>query len=105
MADDSNAQKAQNFMNRGRQALEGRRYDLAVDMLTEAVNAAPQALEARKLLRAAQIGKYKENPPSSFSLKMQGLSNMFARQKVMALAKKGAGTEAMAEAEKLLAQN
>ena len=29
------AQKAQNFTNRGRQALESGRYELAVDMLME----------------------------------------------------------------------
>ena len=34
MANDANAQKAQNFMNRGRQALEAGRYELAVEMLT-----------------------------------------------------------------------
>ena len=47
------AQKAQNFTNRGRQALETGRYELAVDMLMEAVSAAPDVLETRKLLRAA----------------------------------------------------
>ena len=49
------AQKAQNFTNRGRQALESGRYELAVDMLMEAVSAAPDVLETRKLLRAAQV--------------------------------------------------
>ena len=34
------AQKAQNFTNRGRQALESGRYELAVDMLMEAISAA-----------------------------------------------------------------
>ena len=39
------AQKAQNFTNRGRQALETGRYELAVDMLMEAVAAAPDVLD------------------------------------------------------------
>ncbi len=105
MADNSLAQKAQNFTNRGRQALEARRYDLAVEMLSEAVRCSPDTLEIRRLLRAAQIKKFRENEPSAFQLKLQSLGAVFARQKVLGLAKKGQGVEAMEEAEKLLAQN
>ena len=105
MANDANAQKAQNFMNRGRQALEARKFDLAVDLLSEALVCAPDSLETRRLLRTAQIGKFRQNPPSGFALKLQSLSNLGKRAKVMSLVKKGAGAEAMAEAEKLLAIN
>lgn len=101
MADDL-AQKAQNFTNRGRQALESGRYDLAVDMLMEAVAAAPDVLETRRLLRTAQIANFRKNGKSGFGAK---LGYMLARQKILALAKKGKGAEAMAEAEKLLCQN
>ena len=96
------AQKAQNFTNRGRQALETGRYELAVDMLMEAVSAAPDVLETRKLLRAAQIANFRKNGKAGFGAK---LGYMMARQKIMGLVKKGQGAEAMAEAEKLLAQN
>ena len=96
------AQKAQNFTNRGRQALETGRYELAVDMLMEAVSAAPDILETRKLLRAAQIANFKKNGKAGFGAK---LGYMMARNKVMGLVKKGQGEEAMAEAEKLLCQN
>ena len=96
------AQKAQNFTNRGRQALETGRYELAVDMLMEAVSAAPDVLETRKLLRAAQIANFRRNGKGGFGAKF---GFMFARQKIMGLVKKGAGVEAMAEAEKLLCQN
>ncbi len=96
------AQKAQNFTNRGRQALESGRYDIAVDMLMEAVNAAPDVLETRKLLRAAQIANFKKNGKAGFGAK---LGYMMARQKIMALVKKGEGAAAMAEAELLLKQN
>ena len=96
------AQKAQNFTNRGRQALESGRYDLAVDMLMEAVTAAPDVLETRKLLRAAQIANFRRNGKAGFGAK---LGYMMARQKIMGLIKKGQGAEAMAEAEKLLSQN
>jgi len=96
------AQKAQNFTNRGRQALETGKYELAVDMLMEAVSAAPDVLETRKLLRAAQIANFRRNGKSGFGAK---LGYMMARQKVMGLVKKGKGAEAMAEAEKLLCQN
>ena len=96
------AQKAQNFTNRGRQALESGRYELAVDMLMEAVAAAPDILETRKLLRAAQIANFKKNGKVGFGAKM---GYMLARNKIMGLVKKGQGAEAMAEAEKLLCQN
>ena len=96
------AQKAQNFTNRGRQALETGRYELAVDMLMEAVSAAPDILETRKLLRAAQIANFRKNGKVGFGAKIGG---MMARQKIMGLVKKGKGVEAMAEAEKLLCQN
>ena len=96
------AQKAQNFTNRGRQALETGRFDLAVDMLMEAIAAAPDVLETRKLLRAAQIANFRKNGKAGFGAK---LGYMMARQKIMGLVKKGQGAEAMAEAEKLLSQN
>ncbi len=96
------AQKAQNFTNRGRQALETGHYELAVDMLMEAINAAPDILETRKLLRTAQIANFRKNGKTGFGAK---LGAMMARQKIMALVKKGEGVEAMAEAEKLLSQN
>ena len=96
------AQKAQNFTNRGRQALEAGRYELAVDMLMEAVAAAPDVLETRRLLRAAQIANFRQNGKAGLGAKF---GYMMARQKVMGLVKKGKGAEAMAEAEKLLCQN
>ena len=96
------AQKAQNFTNRGRQALETGKYELAMDMLMEAISAAPDVLETRKLLRAAQIANFRKNGKAGFGAK---LGYMMARQKIMGLVKKGKGAEAMAEAEKLLCQN
>ena len=96
------AQKAQNFTNRGRQALEAGHYELAVDMLMEAVSAAPDILETRKLLRAAQIANFRKNGKVGFGAKM---GYLLARNKIMGLVKKGQGAEAMAEAEKLLCQN
>ena len=97
------AQKAQNFTNRGRQALETAKYDLAVDILMEAVTAAPDVLETRKLLRAAQIANFRKNGGKTGFLAKLGFAT--ARQKIMGLVKKGEGAEAMAEAEKLLSQN
>ncbi len=96
------AQKAQNFTNRGRQALETGRYELAVDMLMEAVSAAPDVLETRRLLRAAQIANFRRNGKTGFGAK---LGYKMAQMKIMGLVKKGHGAEAMAEAEKLLSQN
>ena len=96
------AQKAQNFTNRGRQALETGRYELAVDMLMEAVSAAPDVLETRRLLRAAQIANFRKNGKVGFGAK---LGYKMAQMKIMGLVKKGQGAEAMAEAEMLLSQN
>ena len=96
------AQKAQNFTNRGRQAMESGKFDLAVDMLMEAIIAAPDVLETRKLLRAAQIARFRKNGKPGFGAK---LGYMMARQKILGLVKKGQGAEAMLEAEKLLALN
>ena len=97
------AQKAQNFTNRGRQALETGKFDLAVDMLMEAVSAAPDILETRKLLRAAQIANFKrKGGKSGFGDKIKF---KLAQSRIMGLAKKGQGEEAMLEAEKLLSLN
>ena len=96
------AQKAQNFTNRGRQALESGKYELAVDMLMEAIKAAPEVLETRKLLRAAQIANFKRNGKAGFGAK---LGYMMARSKIAGLIKKGDARAAMAEAEELLKQN
>jgi tetratricopeptide (TPR) repeat protein len=85
--------------------MEGRKFDLAAEMFMQALTFVPDALETRRLLRTAQIMKFKMNPPGALALKMQGLGNYFARQKILGLAKKGQGAEAMAEAEKLLEQN
>ena len=96
------AQKAQNFTNRGRQALESAKYDLAVDLLMEAIHAAPDVLETRKLLRTAQIANFRKNGKVGFGAKF---GYMMARQKVAGLVKKGKYEEAMMEAENLLKQN
>src|SRR5574344_1893246 len=96
------AQEAQNFTNRGRQALEAGHYELAKDMLMEAVSAAPDILETRKLLRTAQIANFRKNCKAGFCAKF---GYMMLRQKVLALVKKGKPVEAMAEAENLMCQN
>lgn len=97
------AQKAQNFTNRGRQAFETGKYALAVDMLMEAVSAAPDILETRKLLRAAQIANFRHSGGKSGFMAKLGF--VAARGKIMSLVKRGKGLEAMMEAEKLLGQN
>ena len=102
MANDANAQKAQNFMNRGRQALEAGRYDLAVEMLMQSLECSPDTLETRRLLRAAQIARFRQSGGGGFGAKMK---SMLQRSKVMGLVKKGKGAEAMSEAEKLLSIN
>ena len=72
------AQKAQNFTNRGRQALESGRYELAVDMLMEAVSAAPDGLEARKLLRIEQIKNFQQNGKADIALVISNRPDAYA---------------------------
>ena len=102
MANDALAQKAQNFSNRGRQALEAGKYDLAVEMLDQALTYSPDTLETRRLLRTAQIARFRQSGSNGFGQKIKCWQ---MRSKVMGLVKKGNGVEAMAEAEKLLALN
>ena len=102
MANDALAQKAQNFSNRGRQALEAGKYDLAVEMLDQALTYAPDTLETRRLLRTAQIARFRQSGSNGFA---QKIKNSLARSKIMGLVKKGQGVEAMAEAENLFMQN
>ncbi|MCQ2390612.1 MAG: tetratricopeptide repeat protein [Kiritimatiellae bacterium] len=102
MANDALAQKAQNFSNRGRQALEAGRYDLAVEMLEQSLTCSPDTLETRRLLRTAQIARFRQSGSSGFG---QKIKNALARSKIMGLVKKGQAAEAMAEAEKLLSIN
>ena len=102
MANDALAQKAQNFSNRGRQALEAGKYDLAVEMLDQALTYAPDTLETRRLLRTAQIARFRQSGSNGFA---QKIKNSLARSKIMGMVKKGQAVEAMAEAEKLLAVN
>ena len=96
------AQKAQNFTNRGRQALETGRYELAIELLSEAVAAAPDVVETRKLLRAAQIANFRHSGKTGLAEK---ISAAFSRRKIAGLVKKGDTAAAMAEAEKLLSLN
>ena len=102
MSNDASAQKAQNFTNRGRQSLEAGKYDIAVELLEQALALAPDVLETRRLLRTAQIARFRQSGSAGFGLK---LKCTFARGGVMKLVKKGQGVEAMAEAEKLLSLN
>lgn len=102
MADDKLIQKAQNFANRGRQALETKKYDLAMEMLMTSLEASPDVLETRRMLRTAQIGAFRTNGGGGFGAKIKAMT---MRSKVMGLIKKNQAVEAMAEAEKLLCIN
>ncbi|MBR4652316.1 MAG: tetratricopeptide repeat protein [Kiritimatiellae bacterium] len=102
MANDALAQKAQNFSNRGRQALEAGKYDLAVEMLDQALAYSPDTLETRRLLRTAQILRFRQSGSNGLGQKFKCWQ---MRSKIAGMVKKGQGVEAMAEAEKLLAIN
>ena len=94
-----------NTINRGRQMLEHGNYKLASEMFKKALSSSPSCIEARRLLRAAQISEFKKNPPSKLEMCPIRLSNAFTRCKVENLIKRNKFYEAMAEAEKLMDTN
>ena len=92
-------------MTRGRQALESNKIDFAITMFKQAIEFAPNFVEARKNLRAAQILKFKRDNPSLLSLKFNKLKNIFKVSKVKSLIDHGKSIEAMAIVEDLLDTN
>lgn len=98
-------QIVQNFINRGCQILEHGNLCLAMEMFEKALELAPSCIEARRMLRTAQIADFKKNPVCEFILYYRGLIDIFTRKNVESLIAKGKCFEAMAEAEKLMRDN
>lgn len=57
--------KAREHFDKGFAAMERGNLDYAMDMFKLALDVCPQLLKARKYLRAAQVKKFRTNPPSS----------------------------------------
>lgn len=108
MAENTNDftdQQVQNLYNKGLAAFERLNFDFAIDLLTHCVTQAPGFAKARKVLRAAQIAKFKREKKSKLALQMQEFSAAMLRMKIRALKKAGKLEEAMLECEKLLGMN
>lgn len=102
---DQAAQQAQNFYNKGLAAFERANLDIAIDLLMQCVSLAPGFSKARKVLRAAQIARFKREKKGKIAMQMHELSVTMQRMKVMTLQKSGKLEHALLECEKLLSMN
>ena len=97
--------RCKNFLNRGKQAVDSSRLELALFMFKEALKADKTSFDARKNIRAIQIALSKQRNESSFSLKLKKLCKIFSLMKASKLISKGKGIEAMDVLEDLLDGN
>lgn len=102
---DQTAQQSQNFFNKGVAAFERGNFDIAIDLLMQCVTLAPGFSRARKVLRAAQIAKFRKEKKSKIAMQIQEFSAMLMRMKIAGLQKAGKKDQALIECEKLLAMN
>ncbi len=80
--------KAREHFEKGFAAMERGNLDYAMDMLNLSLEICPQLLKARKYLRAAQVKKYKTNPPNSFQKAMLQVKTATKLMKAQSLIKK-----------------
>ena len=102
---DQAAQQAQNFFNKGVAAFERSNLDISIDLLMQCVTLAPGFSRARKVLRAAQIAKFRKEKKSGLAEKMQEVNAVMMRMKIMGLLKANKNDAALLECEKLLTMN
>lgn len=99
------AQQAQNFFNKGQLAFERGNLDIAMDLLLQSVTLSPGFSRARKVLRAAQIAKFRKEKKGKLALQILEVRAAVMRMKVTALLKAGKKEAALNECEKLMAMN
>lgn len=102
---DQVAQQAQNFFNKGVAAFERGNFDIAIDLLMQCVTFSPGFSRARKVLRAAQIAKFRKEKKSKMAAQVQEFSAVLLRMKIAGLIKAGKTETALIECEKLLNMN
>lgn len=102
---DQVAQQAQNLYNKGVTAFERGNLDIAIDLLMQCVTISPGFSKARKVLRAAQITKFRREKKSKMALQVQEFGATMLRMKIAALIKAGKKDAALVESEKLLTMN
>ena len=102
---DQQAQQAQNFFNKGVAAFERGNFDIAIDLLMQCVTFSPGFSRARRVMRAAQIAKFKKEKKGKMAAQVQEFSAMVLRMKIAGLLKAGKTDAALLECEKLLTMN
>src|SRR5574344_1417500 len=102
---DQSAQQAQNLFNKGQIAFERGNWDIAIDLLMQCVTLQPRFSKARKVLRAAQIAKFRREKKSKLALQIQEFGAALQRMKINTLLKTGKKEMALNECEKLLVMN
>jgi len=99
------AQQAQNFYAKGQAAYDRRNYDIAIDLLMQCLTRAPSFSRARKVLRSAQIAKFKSSKTGGFAGKIQDIKAAGMRTKIKGLLGANKTDMALTECEKLLTMN
>ncbi|MFO7936961.1 MAG: tetratricopeptide repeat protein [Kiritimatiellia bacterium] len=99
------AQQAQNFYAKGSSAYERGNYDIAIDLLMQCLTRAPGFSKARKVLRAAQIKKFKTSKTGRFAEKMTEIKAAGVRAKIKGMLAANKTDAALIECEKLLNMN
>ncbi|MBO7654463.1 MAG: hypothetical protein J6U40_06025 [Kiritimatiellae bacterium] len=102
---DQAAQQAQNFYNKGQVAYERGNLDIAIDLLIQCITLVPGFSRARKILRAAQIAKFRKEKKSKLALQVQEFSAAMLRAKIATMLKAGKKEQAITECEKLMTMN
>lgn len=99
------AQQAQNFYAKGSAAYDRGNYDIAIDLLMQCVTRAPGFSKARKILRSAQIKKFKSTKTGGFATKIQEIKSAGRRTKIKGMLAANKPDMALIECEKLLSIN
>jgi tetratricopeptide (TPR) repeat protein len=99
------AQQAQNFYAKGQAAYERRNYDIAIDLLMQCLTRAPSFSRARKVLRSAQIAKFKMSKISGLASKIRDIKAAGTRTKIKGMLSANKTAMALIECEKLLTMN
>ncbi|MBL7076726.1 MAG: tetratricopeptide repeat protein [Kiritimatiellae bacterium] len=94
--------EAQTLYNKGFSAFERGNLDHAIDLLQRCLEVEPAFLQARKFLRAAEIGRYKEKNLGAIARKMMSAKLMPALGSASVLLSSGKTDKALLAFDKLL---
>jgi tetratricopeptide (TPR) repeat protein len=98
-------QQAQNFFAKGSAAYERGNFDIAIDLLMQCLTRAPGFTKARKVLRSAQIRKFKSSKHTGLAAKINDLKAAGMRAKIKGILAANKADAALIECEKLLNMN